>query len=261
MNLSKKVHTLIRVGQQLGFIEVLFLIYKKIRSRNISPSEVLDFAKFEIIESIDIDVLSRILSFRISIEELTQFQADFYDYKKDFEVAQSRTRKSFYNQIYDIGDKLSLVIYVTLRATSPSSVLETGVAAGVSSNLILNCIDRNKKGKLISIDITDQVGELIDARFLNRWELKVLPKFNRAKALDHLLMEIGNTEVFLHDSNHELSWQELEWKLVSKRMNNLRIAFFDDVTPALLNSIQLNYPDFKIFILNENRKHSAVLVR
>ena len=47
----------------------------------------------------------------------------------------------------------NLVLYFLVKKLKPKIVIETGVAAGVSSYFILKAMHENKKGKLISIDL------------------------------------------------------------------------------------------------------------
>jgi len=46
----------------------------------------------------------------------------------------------------------SPIVYVAVRALKPSIVVETGVASGVSTTLILKALSLNGKGQLYSID-------------------------------------------------------------------------------------------------------------
>ena len=45
------------------------------------------------------------------------------------------------------------IVYATVRILKPSIVVETGVASGVSTTLILQALSLNGKGQLYSIDI------------------------------------------------------------------------------------------------------------
>jgi len=47
----------------------------------------------------------------------------------------------------------SLSLYVIIRAVKPEIVIETGVASGKSSSLILLALEHNAKGKLFSVDL------------------------------------------------------------------------------------------------------------
>src|ERR1051326_7722748 len=53
----------------------------------------------------------------------------------------------------DLYAKKVLVQYAAIRAFRPETVVETGVANGVSSSYILLALEKNKQGTLHSIDI------------------------------------------------------------------------------------------------------------
>ena len=49
-----------------------------------------------------------------------------------------------------------LALYTTIRQTKPHIVVQTGVASGVSSSLLLLAIEKNSKGRLINIDLPNR---------------------------------------------------------------------------------------------------------
>ena len=131
----------------------------------------------------------------------------------------------------DIGPTLGTVLYALCRKLRPDTVVETGVAGGVSSSYILCALEENKHGKLYSIDLPwgetmtylkyyftservrreipkeGQSGWLIPDYLRHRWQLilgrssdKLLP----------LLEKLGAIDIFLHDSEH--SYQNMLWE-------------------------------------------------
>ena len=99
----------------------------------------------------------------------------------------------------------NLILYFLVKKLKPKIVIETGVAAGVSSYFILKAMYENKKGKLISIDLpnytahkgyinkdgildktytpkTKGVGWVVPENFRKNWQLilgdsmKILPQ-------------------------------------------------------------------------------------
>lgn len=61
------------------------------------------------------------------------------------------------------------VLYALIRALRPDSVLEIGSAEGCSATHILTALDRNKHGRLTSIDIDPDAGAKIPDALRKRW--------------------------------------------------------------------------------------------
>lgn len=73
------------------------------------------------------------------------------------------------------------LLYALVRIEQPEVVVETGVAAGTSSFVILEALTRNERGRLHSFDIDSEVGELVTDR--SRWSLTILPSSDPQAAL------------------------------------------------------------------------------
>lgn len=107
----------------------------------------------------------------------------------------------------------NLVTYYALaRELKPSVVVETGTSCGESASLILAALSRNKRGKLISINLpavsgaltmeatlsSGEIGCMIPEAYRDRWEYvcgdakEFLPKALAGNSVD----------IFIHDSLH-----------------------------------------------------------
>jgi len=123
-------------------------------------------------------------------------------------------------------------LYVMVRIVKPKIVVETGVAAGVSTSFILKALYNNNKGMLYSIDMPnyeleyfpelglkpvailppgEKPGFIVPDEFRKRWILKI-GKSN--KILPKLLKKIGKVNVFLHDSEHTYKNMMFEYSTV-----------------------------------------------
>lgn len=116
------------------------------------------------------------------------------------------------------GDSaLGRIVYAVVRATRPDTVVETGVATGVTSAYLLAALADNEHGELHSIDLppTDMVtaghvGAAIPAGLKRRWTYhwgsarRLLPK---------VLAAANGRLVFVHDSDH--SYQNMAWEIRS----------------------------------------------
>ena len=97
-------------------------------------------------------------------------------------------------------------IWCLVRHLCPRNVVETGVAHGVTSRFILEALERNGFGHLWSIDkppvereLHKQIGIAIDGRFRHRWTYL---RGSSRRHLPRLLSELGQIDLFIHDSLH-----------------------------------------------------------
>lgn len=99
------------------------------------------------------------------------------------------------------SDRLTAAItYCTIRHVQPEIVVETGVARGISSRLILAAMERNSHGCLVSIDLYDgpDARVAVPEGLRHRWTF--LPGTGR-RLLPGVLAE-HRPGVFIHDSQH-----------------------------------------------------------
>jgi hypothetical protein len=97
-------------------------------------------------------------------------------------------------------------LWCLTRHLKPEKIIETGVAHGVTSRFLLEALERNGKGNLFSIDLPPmeptfkkQVGIAVGSRFANRWKYI---KGSSRRRLSALLAELGQIDIFIHDSLH-----------------------------------------------------------
>jgi len=101
---------------------------------------------------------------------------------------------------------LARAIWCLMRHRKPTRVVETGVAHGVTSRIILEAMERNGDGPLWSIDLPpteralqEQIGVAVGNRFAGRWSYIRGPSRRR---LPELLAWLGQMDLFIHDSLH-----------------------------------------------------------
>jgi len=149
----------------------------------------------------------------------------------------------------DIGmdRELVLLLYLVVRVLKPNVVVETGVANGVSSSIILKALDQNGKGVLYSLDLHyregiaiprgKHLGWIIPDELRNRWRLvlgestKVLPK---------LLNSIGSIDMFLHDSRHTYKTMIREYEIAYPFLKDRGLLLSHDVK---INDAFLDFSD------------------
>ena len=123
---------------------------------------------------------------------------------------------------HDSGSGLTKVAWIVVRATRPEKIVETGVAQGGTSAMILKALDLNNHGHLYSIDLPElrfirdgRVGSVVPENLMGRW---TFVRGASHRKLIPLLNKLGTIDVFLHDSLHtdanmrfelEAGWQYL----------------------------------------------------
>jgi len=114
-------------------------------------------------------------------------------------------------------------IYSLVRLLKPRVVVETGVADGVTSSYILRALEDNGEGRLYSIDLPHYLlpagkppGWIVEESLRGRWDLRV---GDAAKLLPPLLEELGEIDLFLHDSLHTYEHMMLEFRAAWPRLS------------------------------------------
>lgn len=129
-------------------------------------------------------------------------------------------------------------LYAAVRVARPEIVIETGVAAGTSSWLILNALAKNGEGRLYSIDLPNRdptrpynvgeesTGRLVPEQLRPRWELLLGDSHGR---LPEVLDDVGAVDLFFHDSEHSLQAMTREFEAVLPRIKDGGLIVSDDV--------------------------------
>ena len=114
-------------------------------------------------------------------------------------------------------------IWCAIRHRALRTVVETGVAHGVTSRFILEALEQNGGGHLWSIDLPPlesewraQVAVAVDGKFADRWSYI---EGTTRRQLPALLERVGAIDLFVHDSLHTQRnvWFELDsaWSLLA----------------------------------------------
>jgi len=131
------------------------------------------------------------------------------------------------------GGAYSLLYFMT-RTTTPTNVIETGVAAGWSSFAILAAMDTNRKGHLYSSDFPyfrldnpeQYVGWLVPETMRSRWDLDL---GGDRSALPRFLNSMEKVDLFHYDSDKSCSGRDFATTLVTPRMREGSFLIMDDI--------------------------------
>jgi predicted O-methyltransferase YrrM len=141
-----------------------------------------------------------------------------------------RDRVLSYPRPWAVGEGSAFALYAIIRTVRPETVLETGVANGHSSFYILNALERNSRpGTLHSVDISSNVGVLIDSAEKSRWDLRILSRSSPKKEFLDVLSTLPSIDIMIHDSDHSYRWMELELDAAFPRMSESALFVCDDI--------------------------------
>ena len=107
---------------------------------------------------------------------------------------------------HDADISLARAAWCLVRHLRPGRSVETGVARGVTSAVVLHGLERNANGHLWSIDLPPvkpvwhtQAGVAVPARLKDRW---TYVRGASRRRLPRLLRQLRGLDLFIHDSLH-----------------------------------------------------------
>ncbi len=130
---------------------------------------------------------------------------------------------------FQVGIGSRLVLYILAAMLRPNVVVETGVADGMSTLVLLEALKHHEHGSLTSIDVRKDVARLLSSEELEQISLYRLPPGHRRAKLRELLASPREIDLFLHDSSHSFAWQNLEYELAWHRLADGGVLVSDDV--------------------------------
>jgi predicted O-methyltransferase YrrM len=182
--------------------------------------------------------------FNVQIEDILKY---FYEYQND--IIFHEQFKSKLNELDKIDDGNSgdvrfnsLLLYTAVRILKPEIIVETGVANGKSSAVILLAVNHNKSGTLYSFDLPNKKDNILeDGAKTHTYEKEVgwlvpdyLKKYWKLYLGDSLeLMSSNklpnNIDIFFHDSLHTYKHTLGEIDIVISKANNNSLILVDDI--------------------------------
>lgn len=129
---------------------------------------------------------------------------------------------------------LCRAVWCVARHTRPEVVIETGVAHGITSRIVLEALRQNDLGHLWSIDLPfpfdptlhAETGAAVTAVCRPRWSY--LEGSSRQR-LPSLTAEIGHVDMFIHDSLHTAKNTLFEMEQTASVMRIGGVMLVDDI--------------------------------
>jgi len=160
--------------------------------------------------------------------------------------------------------ELAATTYTLIRLLRPETVVETGVGAGVSSWTILKAMEDNDRGRLISIDLPTpntellpEVGYLVPSDLRHRWDLRIGPS---QRVLPETLKELGEIDIFQHDSRHSYSNQLREYQTAWPFIRSGGMLVSDDVSNDALHDASRSW-NREPTIIGQSKESPIGLIR
>lgn len=147
--------------------------------------------------------------------------------------SESLTKHAPFTLQHNADTSLARTCYALVRALRPAAVVETGVAYGITSTVILAALRANGVGRLYSIDLPPlgkdadmYVGALVPSELKERWQLH---RGLSRRVLPPLLAQVGEVGLFVHDSLHTYSNISRELETVMPYLSSTSVVVVDDI--------------------------------
>jgi Methyltransferase domain len=139
-----------------------------------------------------------------------------------------------YGWYSDAESLLCHAVWCVALHTRPEVVVETGVAHGVTSRVVLEALKQNESGHLWSIDLPfpfdhrlhGQTGVVVPDACRSRWSYLEGASSQR---LPPLVDDVGHVEMFIHDSLHTAKNTLFEMDQAASVMPSGGVMLVDDI--------------------------------
>jgi Methyltransferase domain len=143
-------------------------------------------------------------------------------------------RRHTYGWYSDAEIEFCSTMWCVVRHIQPQVVIETGVAHGVSSRVVLEALSRNDRGHLWSIDLPHpldhklhvQTGVAVTDSCRPRWTYL---EGESRRRLPPLIAEVGRVQLFIHDSLHTTKNTLFEMEQAASIMSPGGVMLIDDI--------------------------------
>jgi Methyltransferase domain len=161
-----------------------------------------------------------------------------------------------YGWYSDADIDLCTGIWCAVRHRRPEVVMETGVAHGVSSRVMLEALNLNDRGHLWSIDLPNPVnlqvhgqeGVAVTDSCRPRW---TYVEGESRKRMPSLVKEVGKVDVFVHDSLHTFKNTLFEMEQVASVMAPGGVMLIDDIrSHDGFTTFAQRHPEFKTMLVS-----------
>lgn len=187
-------------------------------------------------------------------DELDQFHGVWADIERDLTAQGLAFGRWTYGEYSDADPALGAVTWCAVRHLRPEKVIETGVARGVTSRLILEAMSRNGGGHLWSVDlphplrpeIHHETASAVPQGCRDNW---TYVRGSSRRELPPLVSHLEKVHMFVHDSLHTARNMRFELRTVWPAMDRGGLLLVDDVDNQA----------FRDFVRESGEPRSAVM--
>jgi hypothetical protein len=175
-----------------------------------------------------------LLSLPWPCDEFENFHVVWSDIERELTALGLAVGRWTYGIYSDADPALGAVTWCAVRHLLPEKVIETGVARGVTSRLILEAMSLNGDGHLWSVDLPhplrpelhNETGAAVPSAFRDRW---TYVRGSSRSRLPALVSRLGQVDMFVHDSLHTARNMRFELSTVWPAMDHGGLVLVDDV--------------------------------
>jgi predicted O-methyltransferase YrrM len=130
----------------------------------------------------------------------------------------------------DGGRYFCQTLFAVVKILKPKVVIETGVANGMSTSMILLALE-DSGGVLHSFDINSETKKAHRPQV--NWEWHQLDFRNPKSSLKRFFMARDiEVDLWIHDSDHSRYWQQFEFELAMKHLSARGVIVSDDINDS-----------------------------
>jgi hypothetical protein len=167
-------------------------------------------------------------------DELDHFHQVWTDIARDLASLGLAYGRWTYGEYSDADPALGAVTWCAVRHLRPKHVVETGVARGVTSRLILEAMSVTGDGHLWSVDLPHplrpelhhETASAVPSACRDRW---TYIRGSSRSQLPSLVSRLGKVDMFVHDSLHTARNMRFELRTVWPAMDAGGLVLVDDV--------------------------------
>ena len=165
---------------------------------------------------------------------------------------------------YDADPVMARSLWCAVRHLQPRSVVETGVARGVTSRIILEALAGNSAGRLWSIDLPPlkepwfgQSRSAVPQCLRADWQYVC---GSARRILPRLLRRLGTIDLFVHDSLHTYNHMAFEFALARAHLSPIGMIVSDDINTnrAFREMVQSDQKLDGVAITQQRKREAAV---
>lgn len=190
-------------------------------------------------------------------------ESDLAQYREEYAAvaaslaSRETTTERLYPEYFTVEEQMSELLYTVVRAAKPQVLLETGVADGHSTSVILDALAANGSGELHSVEISHEVGGLVLDK--SRWHLHVTDP--STDDFEKVVASLGTVDLFLHDGDHRYEAQYREYREVWPKMRSGGLFLSDDIDWCWAYVHFLDLHGLKPHTLMERRKATGACIK